>query len=437
MTYRNIYDKFMIEYDKANVTSSYPSLTLYEVATFLDKAYLALIAQKVTGNNPRRTPFEADRKATEDLRGLVVTYRPTSSPTINYSGHRVDNAIDLRLPTNMLYYVSSFVDFYKDGVKYKTDPVTIIDHTIAQRFYRSSYNIPWIKNPVGYFEVDSMIILYDDWGLAENNITASPAITIIEKPKSFVEVLCVEHQESDTSSSEQSKPQHTYSIRISNLNYQTDNNKIYISVEALDNNVVTRTNYEILQGSEYISLEEKDGNNYVFNVLPSAPSPQEIKIKFYVADNEYTNVVQTISDVYYHTDPEVLYNPTIEIFSLTGNNIDTSRVFNVYIGISIRNIDPNKEYVITYTPYYESGAAAYDNEETPVDHANLDITKSFAITTGGWVSMSASLKEVATNEIVATSNIVPLYNYQNLSRSRYVYSSPTLGKFQLDKDKLS
>jgi hypothetical protein len=44
MTYENIYQKFMIEYDKAGITSSYPSLTEYEAATILDKAYLALIA---------------------------------------------------------------------------------------------------------------------------------------------------------------------------------------------------------------------------------------------------------------------------------------------------------------------------------------------------------------------------------------------------------
>ena len=71
MTHTDIKTKFMIEYDKANVTSSYPSLTEYEVATLLDKAYLALIAQKVTGNNARRTPFESDVKSVADLQQLV------------------------------------------------------------------------------------------------------------------------------------------------------------------------------------------------------------------------------------------------------------------------------------------------------------------------------------------------------------------------------
>jgi len=72
MTHKDIYTKFMIEYDKANVTSSYPSLTEYEIATVLDKAYNALIAQKVTGNNARRVGFEMDTKAISDLAPLVV-----------------------------------------------------------------------------------------------------------------------------------------------------------------------------------------------------------------------------------------------------------------------------------------------------------------------------------------------------------------------------
>lgn len=71
MTHADIYEKFMIEYDKENVTTSYPSLTEYEIATLLDKAYLALIAQKFTGNNMRRVPFEGDEKAVEDLQPLV------------------------------------------------------------------------------------------------------------------------------------------------------------------------------------------------------------------------------------------------------------------------------------------------------------------------------------------------------------------------------
>ncbi len=71
MTHKDIYTKFMIEYDKAGATTSYPSLTEYEVATVLDKAYNALIAQKVTGNNYRRATFESDLKSIADLGPLT------------------------------------------------------------------------------------------------------------------------------------------------------------------------------------------------------------------------------------------------------------------------------------------------------------------------------------------------------------------------------
>ena len=53
MTHNDVLIKFMIEYDKVPVTSSYPSLTKLEIASLLNKAYLALISQKYTGNNLR------------------------------------------------------------------------------------------------------------------------------------------------------------------------------------------------------------------------------------------------------------------------------------------------------------------------------------------------------------------------------------------------
>ena len=81
MTHANIYTKFLIEYDKDNVISSYPSLTPYEMATILDKAYLALIAQKVSATNLRNAPFEYDTKAIEDVRGLECT--KTVVPSLN------------------------------------------------------------------------------------------------------------------------------------------------------------------------------------------------------------------------------------------------------------------------------------------------------------------------------------------------------------------
>jgi len=92
----------MIEYDKNNVTSSYPSLTEYEVATVLDKAYNALIAQKITGNNIRRTVFESDTKAIADLEPLVRK----ESKSLESNGA---NVCTCDVPEEMLYYITSYL----------------------------------------------------------------------------------------------------------------------------------------------------------------------------------------------------------------------------------------------------------------------------------------------------------------------------------------
>lgn len=101
MKHSDIITKFKIEYDKAEYASSYPSLTEYEIATILDKAYLALIAQKLTGNNPRQAPFEADTKAIEDVRPLIV--REDVDGDQQYA--TCANDCVYILPDKFLYYV--------------------------------------------------------------------------------------------------------------------------------------------------------------------------------------------------------------------------------------------------------------------------------------------------------------------------------------------
>lgn len=155
MTHKDIYTKFMIEYDKANVTSSYPSLTEYEVATVLDKAYNALIAQKVTGNNVRRASFEVDLKAIEDIAPLVIR------DTIDLHKNKdiAENVYSGGLPKTMLYFIDGYLtlkvnngDGPMDGITYRNLPMQLVNHQIAKKFFVTSYNIPWVKQPVCYIE---------------------------------------------------------------------------------------------------------------------------------------------------------------------------------------------------------------------------------------------------------------------------------------------
>lgn len=224
MTHKDIYTKFMIEYDKANVTSSYPSLTEYEAATILDKAYLALIGQKITGNNYRRAGLETDIKAASDLAPLIVT-----AHSINASQDDVgDNELGLytnpedgfwdslrdkpirneaicTLPKDFLYYVSATAttEYIGRTGSAVTNVYTanLVGHTQAEKFYETSTNIPWINGVVVYLDkarlpesqstkqANVMWILYDRY-IYQGNVVikqsvSKASLTYIKTPLSF------------------------------------------------------------------------------------------------------------------------------------------------------------------------------------------------------------------------------------------------------------
>ena len=181
----------MIEYDKAEITSSYPSLTEYESATLLDKAYLALIAQKVTGNNPRQAVFEADVKAIEDIRPLLVTDQPTIDSYKPKNG--VTNGFTCKLPEDMLYFVSATTQLYnvpavpnRDFEQQRIANVVLVDHVTASKFFATNTNMPWIKTPVAYIEGDEITTLYDLYECMKHQRYPNQLnITYIKKPAKF------------------------------------------------------------------------------------------------------------------------------------------------------------------------------------------------------------------------------------------------------------
>lgn len=190
MTHGDIYTKFMIEYDKAGEATSYPSLTKYEIATLLDKAYLAIIAQKLVGNNIRKSGFESDVKAIEDIRPIVVTKRITD--IIAAEDDAIKNAVQFKISSNLLYYITSKARYKiiqsDQSIIYPIDIVKLINHDQAQNFVSTSTNIPWIKNPVGYLENTIFTILFDNY-LNDNQTFKTIdklILTYIQTPIKFV-----------------------------------------------------------------------------------------------------------------------------------------------------------------------------------------------------------------------------------------------------------
>lgn len=187
MTYKDIYIKLLIEYDKANVTSSYPSLTEYEFATILDKAYLALIAQKLTGNNLRQIGFEGDIKAIEDIQPLIVSEVLSNGVQNDF----IKNQYDYQRPEHQLYYITGLLKTDSnvnaiDKQGHVTLPVHLVSHENAKKFMISMNNMPWIPEPVCYEGGDIISVLVDSYQISLPAEALLFRITYIKEPIKFV-----------------------------------------------------------------------------------------------------------------------------------------------------------------------------------------------------------------------------------------------------------
>lgn len=216
MTHKDIYTKFMIEYDKAGASTSYPSLTEYEVATVLDKAYNALIAQKVTGNNVRRSTVESDIKSIADL-GPLTKSDYLKLNALNNDENFAPNVSKCSSPADMLYFLQAsmkyedknlYTPFDNDGgvqdntQLYKYKPldtktsrsaiVKLVNHEIAQKFFSSASNIPWVKQPVCFLENKDIYVVYDPLNTpitSDSGENKTFRITYIKRPMPFVKDL--------------------------------------------------------------------------------------------------------------------------------------------------------------------------------------------------------------------------------------------------------
>ena len=151
MTYNDIYKNFLIEYDKADVSSSYPSLTNEEIAAILNKAMYALIAQKVTGNNPRKVALDMDSKAMSDIAPLIKYFDTNylassdSESLVTANNELLFKFGDTGTPRYLLDGIIKYNDSDKEVVNLTTS-------LISDKFKETIHNKPWIKQPIMYIQ---------------------------------------------------------------------------------------------------------------------------------------------------------------------------------------------------------------------------------------------------------------------------------------------
>ena len=155
MTYNDIYKKFLIEYDKADVSSSYPSLTNEEIAAILNKAMYALIAQKVTGNNPRKVALDMDSKAMSDIAPLIKYFDTNylassdSESLVTANNELLFKFGDTGTPRYLLDGIIKYNDSDKEVVNLTTS-------LISDKFKETIHNKPWIKQPIMYIQSSNL-----------------------------------------------------------------------------------------------------------------------------------------------------------------------------------------------------------------------------------------------------------------------------------------
>lgn len=176
MDTRGLHQHFKVEYDKANVITSYPSVLPEEIDVFLNKAYLMILNQKFTGNNYRKIAFEGDIKRISDLQKLVVTSTITTHTDVSHASNAI--AFDLNELDNYLYYVTSTIKL--DGVK--NSIVILTSHAIEQNVKETDINKPWLPKPVAEIENDKLIVYYDPIKHMTIADDVAIAITYIKKP---------------------------------------------------------------------------------------------------------------------------------------------------------------------------------------------------------------------------------------------------------------
>ena len=191
MTYNDIYKKFLIEYDKADVSSSYPSLTNEEIAAILDKAMHALIAQKVTGNNPRKVALDMDSKAMSDIAPLIKYFDTNylasgdSESLVTANNELLFKFGDTGTPRYLLDGIIKYNDSDKEVVNLTTS-------LISDKFKETIYNKPWIKQPIMYIQSsnlndgDEVIhVLVDSRHIDKENLNPQLYIRGVYMPSEF------------------------------------------------------------------------------------------------------------------------------------------------------------------------------------------------------------------------------------------------------------
>lgn len=155
MTNSDLHQNFRVEYDKANVISSYPSFLSEEIDIWLNKGYKTLVTRMFAGNNVRQIGFEGDTKNISDLQSLI---KQTTITSFNGAGG-VNNCVTFNTSSlpSFLYFITGILQL-GDGTVLECKLAT---HDAAKKASETAINKPWLPNPVIVLHDNKINVFYD------------------------------------------------------------------------------------------------------------------------------------------------------------------------------------------------------------------------------------------------------------------------------------
>ena len=169
MTRNELHTAFKVEMDKNSVNMAYggcPAFIDSEIDYWINKGYYNLLMQKFTGGTSNEVKFEGDVKRIADFDRLIKTDKNVSLTKDNttncaYLSNLLNRNYDNR---GRMFYVSSVLSWGDNKATVK-----LLDHTQIKNFIKTYNNNPWIENPVGVIEDNTLKVYYDPISMESNS----------------------------------------------------------------------------------------------------------------------------------------------------------------------------------------------------------------------------------------------------------------------------
>lgn len=154
-THSDLHQIFRVEYDKANVISSYPSFLSEEIDVWLNKGYRTLITRMFAGNNVRQIGFEGDTKNMSDLQSLVKQTLVTSFTSVD----GINNCVTFSTSSlqNFLYFITGILKMSNGSIL----EAKLSTHEAAKKASETAINKPWLPNPIITLHDNKINVYYD------------------------------------------------------------------------------------------------------------------------------------------------------------------------------------------------------------------------------------------------------------------------------------